>query len=181
MIFAALPALGPVLFGWQLKQAGYGWLEYIAVQELWERQRAWPWSTLQDAWIAVDGGWFSAFVDDPSWSTITSSGFRNEFANSDTVELIFTVLFFLLAVIGLRILPLYQSALVWPALLIPLFGPSVVHPLMSVPRFGIVLFPLYIVVAFLVRDRRTALPALAISLLLLIIFTAQFAQAYWAS
>jgi hypothetical protein len=44
-----------------------------------------------------------------------------------------------------------------------------------------VLFPVYVVLAFLVRDRRTALPALAISLLLLVIFTAQFAQGYWIS
>jgi len=180
-IFAALPALGPVIFGWQLKQADYGWLEFVDVQEQWERHRTWPWTTLQDALNAADGGWVSTFFDDPTWSTITSNAFRNQFANSNTAELIFTVLFFVLALIGLRILPLYQSALVWPALLIPLFDPSDVHPLMSMPRFGIVLFPLFVVLAFLIRDRRSALPALAISLLLLVIFTAQFALGYWVS
>ena len=180
-IFAALPAVGPVFFGWQLKQAGYDWLEFVEVQEQWERHRTWPWITLQDAWNAADWGWISTIVDDPTWSTITSNTFRNQFANSDTAELIFTVLFFVVALIGLRILPLYQSALVWPALLIPLFGPSDVHPLMSMPRFGIVLFPLFVVLAFLVRDRRTALPALTISLLLLVVFTAQFALGYWVS
>jgi hypothetical protein len=180
-IFAALPALGPVIFGWQLKQARYGWLEFVDVQELWERHPAWPWRTVQDAWNAADWGWVSTFIDDPTWTTLTSSDFRNQFSNSDAVELVFTALFFLLALVGLRILPLYQNALVWPALLIPLFGPSDVHPLMSMPRFGIVLFPLYVVLAFLVRDRRIALPALAVSLLLLVIFTAQFAQGYWVS
>lgn len=180
-IFAALPALGPVIFGWQLKQSGYGWLEFVDVQELSERQFAWPWNTIRDAWEAADWEWFSTFVDDPTWSAVTSSDFRNQLANSDTVELIFTALFVLVALIGLRILPMYQSALVWPALLTPLFGPSGVHPLMSMPRFGIVLFPLFVVLAFLIRDRRTALPALAISLLLLAIFTAQFAQGYWVS
>jgi hypothetical protein len=180
-VFAVLPALGPVIFGWQLKQAGHGWLEFMEVQEQWDRRQDWPWNTLHDAWNAADWRWISTLVDDPTWSTLTDSTFRNAFANSDTTELILTAFLFLVALIGLWILPFYQSAFVWPALLIPLFDPSAVHPLMSIPRFGIVLFPLFVVLAFLIRDRRTALPALAFSIILLAIYTAQFAQGYWVS
>ncbi|MDP9370401.1 MAG: hypothetical protein M3Q03_19380, partial [Chloroflexota bacterium] len=70
---------------------------------------------------------------------------------------------------------------IWPALLLPLFGPSIVHPLFSVPRFGITLFPLFVMMVLLLKERRLAIPALLISTLLLIVLTAQFAQWYWVS
>ncbi len=49
----------------------------------------------------------------------------------------------------------------------------------AVALVGLVLFPLFVVFALVFRDRRIALPALAVSLVLLVIFTAQFAQGYW--
>ncbi len=180
-VFAALPALAPVIFGWQLKQAGYEWLTFIDVQEQWDRDFSSPWETLRSAWNTADWGWVSDLASDPTWTTLTSMGFRNEVANSDTFALIFTAIFFLVALIGLRVLPLYQSAFIWPALVIPLFGPSPVHPLFSIPRFGLVLFPLFIVFALLFRNRRLAFPLLAVSIILLVVFTAQFAQGYWVS
>jgi hypothetical protein len=64
---------------------------------------------------------------------------------------------------------------------IPLFGPSRVHALMSMPRFGLTLFPIFVMLALLLKGRRIAVPALAVSILLLVIFTAQFAQWYWVS
>lgn len=180
-VFALLPALGPVIFGWQLKQAGYEWLTFIDVQEQWDRERAWPWETIRSAWTTADWGWVSDLAGDPSWTTLTSSAFRTRVADSDTFELVFTALFFAVALIGLRVLPLYHSAFVWPALLIPLFGPSPVHPLFSYPRFGLVLFPLFVVFALVFRDRRVSVPVLVVSLVLLVVFTAQFAQGYWVS
>ncbi len=54
-----------------------------------------------------------------------------------------------------------------PGILIPLFQPSSVHPLMSIPRFGLVLFPLFIVMAILFRKRIVYLPLAVISTLLL--------------
>lgn len=102
-------------------------------------------------------------------------------ADSDTLELVTTALFLVLAVIGLWKLPLYQSAYLIPGLLIPLFQPSTVHALMSMPRFGLTLFPLFIVIAILTRPRWLAIPLLILSTLLLIALTAQFALWYWVS
>jgi hypothetical protein len=85
------------------------------------------------------------------------------------------------ALIVLRVLPLYLSIFAIPGLLIPLYQPSHVHALMSIPRFGLTLFPLFIVLAVLLRHRRIAIPALAFSTLLLLLLTAQFAQWYWVS
>jgi len=48
------------------------------------------------------------------------------------------------------------------------------------PRFGLALFPLFVVVALLVRARSGAV-LLAVSTLLLVVLTAQFVDWYWVS
>ena len=73
-------------------------------------------------------------------------------ANSDTLELVCTLLFIVLAIIGLKVLPLYQTVYLWPGILVPLFQPSSVHTLMSMPRFGLTLFPLFVVMGYWSRD-----------------------------
>ncbi|GIW05056.1 MAG: hypothetical protein KatS3mg059_1676 [Thermomicrobiales bacterium] len=60
---------------------------------------------------------------------------------------------------GLKVLPLYQSVWLIPGLVIPLLQPSTVHPLMSMPRFGLTLFPIFVVLAWLVRPRLLSVPA----------------------
>ena len=74
-------------------------------------------------------------------------------ANSDVLELVVTVLFLFLALVGLKLFPLYQTVWVLPGLFIPLLQPSEVHALMSMPRFVLVLFPLFIVLGMLIRPR----------------------------
>jgi hypothetical protein len=122
-----------------------------------------------------------SIVRDPSWSHFTSLDFRDQFARSDTVELVTFLLFIGLAVLGLRILPLYQTAYLLPPLLFPLFQPGAVHPLMSYPRFGIVLFPLFIILALLLQRRGPLVTWLAVSTILLVLFTIQFTHWYWVS
>ena len=92
-----------------------------------------------------------------------------------------TIFFLVLAVIGLFRLPLWMSAYVWPPLIVPLFQPSTVHPLMSMPRFGIVLFPLFIVLAMLLKGTWTRIIAGSVSVLFLVLLTMQFANWYWVS
>jgi hypothetical protein len=167
---------------------------------MWNRvDFAWPWRTMECAvsgceltltqygqtrpW-PVDGAdwsWLDRLLDNPSWTLISSASFRETFANSDTLELVSTVAFLILAVFGLRLLPLYQSAYLIPGLVIPLFSPSTVHPLMSMPRFGLTLFPLFVVIALLLRWRWLRLPFFAASTALLILLTMQFSNWYWVS
>ncbi|HUG61626.1 MAG TPA: hypothetical protein VMP03_07265, partial [Methylomirabilota bacterium] len=190
-IFAALPALGPALFGWHLERQGYNFLAFVDVQEGWNRYQAWPWETLRCGMQScrpipsindgADWEWVRILRDSPTWTTFTSFEFRNAAADSDVLELLVTVGALALAVVGLRMLPLYMSAYVWPPLLIPLFGPSEVHALMSMPRFVLVLFPLFVVLAILFGHRRAAIPALVASCFLLVLLTIQFAQWYWVS
>ena len=186
---AAMPALGPVIFGWHLERARGDWRLFLDAQTGWDRRSVHPIDTLRCAVnscppLYVDGAdwsWLRTLADNPVWSTFSSYRFRLAAADSDTLELVCFVLFAALAVIGLRALPPYQSAYLIPGLIIPLYQPSEVHALMSMPRFGLTLFPLFVVLALLLRHRALALPALAVSTLLLVLLTAQFAHWYWVS
>jgi hypothetical protein len=71
--------------------------------------------------------------------------------------------------------------LVVPALIVPLLTPSSVNPLMSMPRFVLPLFPLFVVVALLVRNARLGWALAGASSFLLVILTMQFALWYWVS
>ena len=201
--FAILPILGPVLFYVYLNAEDIPQTPtspaFVAVQGQWYRYSAPPWETLRCAIadctgpvdheyipdnfavIGADWTWVRELIDDPSWSHITSYEFRDMFAQSDTVELVSLLLFLGLAIIGLRILPLYQTAYLLPPLLFPLFQPGAVHPLMSIPRFGIVLFPLFVVLAILLQRRGPLITYSVISGALLVLFTIQFTHWYWVS
>jgi hypothetical protein len=86
-----------------------------------------------------------------------------------------------LALIGLRILPLYQTLYLLPGLIVPMFQPSTIHSLMSMPRFGLTLFPLFAVIGVLLNGRRFT-PVLGVaSAALLILLTIQFSTWYWVS
>jgi hypothetical protein len=197
-VAAALPVLGPIIFAYQLRRVWGDALAFIHVQEQWARFSSTPWGTLRCALYGcsadvkfltpkpypirgVDWGWVGDLIRNPSWSTFTSGDFRYRFAQSESLELISTLLFLALAIVGLRALPLYQSVYLIPGLLIPLFGPSGIHPLMSMPRFGLTLFPIFVMLALLLKERRVIIPVAIASIVLLILFTAQFAQWYWVS
>lgn len=188
---AFFPALGPAIFGYVLDQQQGNWRAFIDVQEQWNRYSATPWETMHCALFTCfrlggepDGisfSWWTDFWRDPSWATITSQQWRVDVANSDVLELVFTVLFLILALLGLRMLPLYQTLWVLPALIIPLLQPSQVHALMSMPRFVVVLFPLFVVLARLIQPLWIRIPWFVVSVSLLIFLTAQFALWYWVS
>jgi hypothetical protein len=191
VIPALFPALGPAIFAAILHRDQGNWRAFIDVQEQWNRYSATPWETLRCALSTCHrlGGepdgvsltWWHELVANPSWETITSQSWRVDVANSDLLELVVTVLFLALAVVGFKLLPVYLTLWVLPGLLIPLFQPSQVHALMSMPRFVLVLFPLFIVLGRVTRPRAIAIPAVTVSVLLLIALTAQFALWYWVS
>jgi hypothetical protein len=191
IIPAFFPALGPAIFGAILQRDQGNWDAFIDVQEKWNRYSAMPWETLKCAVNTchtlggepdgVSWGWWSTLISNPSWDTITSTGWRASVANSDVLELAVTLLALVLAIVGLRLLPFYQSAWVLPGLLIPLLQPSEVHALMSMPRFVLVLFPLFVVLGTLLRPRWIRIPAVILSVTLLVLLTTQFALWYWVS
>lgn len=191
-----MPLLGPAIFSWRLNKIQGNWDAWRDVQEDWNRYSAWPWQTLRWAFQerspenaalnifdgdGADWSWIRQLIDSPNWDLITSNSWRSNLANSDTLELVSTLLFIVLAIVGLRILPLYQTVYLVPGLLVPLFQPSSVHTLMSMPRFGLTLFPLFVVIGVLLNGRRIT-PFIGVaSAALLIMLTIQFSQWYWVS
>jgi len=87
------------------------------------------------------------------------------------------------AVVGvLRTLPFAYGAYVVVALATPLSYPVAAQPLMSLPRFLLVLFPLTMWLAGWLANRpRARAPAIALSALLLVLFTAEFATWHWVA
>lgn len=206
--FAALPILGPLLFGWRLEENGFKWRAFIDVQSEWYRTGASPLKTFECATRGCsfsfsikgqpvhavargdDWTWLTQLIRHPSWDLITGKtwianseflNWRDAVANGDTLELVATLLFIGLAIVGLFKLPLWQSAYVWPPLIVPLFQPSSVHPLFSMPRFVIVLFPLFVVLGMFIEGRWTKTIAVLVSTAMLVLFTIQFSQWYWVS
>jgi hypothetical protein len=78
-------------------------------------------------------------------------------------------------------LPLYYSAFTIPPLIVPLLSPSSVHPLMSMPRFILPLFPLFVMAALLIRNRKLEVGVTVASSIGLVLLTMQFALWYWVS
>lgn len=194
---AALPALGPLIFGWHLTTAGMKFFDWIDVQWQWYRFPATPWETFRCATVGctaqvpnvdqpqvhpgVDWSWVDMLLDSPTWGTITSPGFRDVFARGDWLELLVTIGAFALVLIAIRRLPLYYFALVLPPLIVPLFSPSSVHPLMSMPRFVLPMFPLFVVIALLVRNRTAGIALATASAILMALLAMQFSSWYWVS
>jgi hypothetical protein len=193
-----MPLGGPLIFSRHLDRVqGNPWA-WRDVQVEWCRFSAAPWDTLRWGWSGrmgacdsrgvalppadgADWSWLRELINVPRWELMTSKAWRASLGNSDTLELIGTLLFLALALIGLRRLPLYMSALVIPGLLVPLFQPSTVHALMSMPRFGLTIFPLFVVIATLIEGRAIAKPLAVLSTILLVLLTIQFSQWYWVS
>src|SRR5215211_813239 len=189
-----LPVIGPVIFSWHLDRIwGDPWA-WRTVQEQWNRYSAMPWETLRWAFSqspaglkirvrdGADWSWIRNLVNDFSWATFVGQPWRDQVANSDTLELVCTLGFIALALIGLWKLPLYMSVYLLPGLIVPLFQPSSVHALMSTPRFGLTLFPLFVVIAILLAGRGwIAKPLAVLSTALLVLLTIQFSTWYWVS
>jgi hypothetical protein len=190
----ALPLAGPAIFSWHLDRQWGDYLAWKHVQEQWNRYSAQPWETLRYAFSqspegkrigikdGADWSWIRQLIDHPTWATITSEPWRKLVANSDTLELVCTLLFLAIAMYGLWKLPMYQSVYLIPGLMVPLFQPSSVHALMSMPRFGLTIFPIFIVIGLLLAERKAiSVPLAAVSTVGLVLLTIQFAQWYWVS
>jgi len=168
-------------------------LAWKDVQIQWNRHSAAPWDTLKWAFSSspagraigqrdgADWSWFSQMAHHPSWHLLTSESWRTGIAESDTLELVCTLAFLALAVIGIFKLPAYYSVFLIPGLIVPLLQPSSVHILMSMPRFGLTLFPIFVLIGMAVRTRWLGIPLGVLSTVMLVLLTIQFSQWYWVS
>ena len=145
--------------GGLLAYMGYLWVRFgdpllfYSAQESWGRQATGPVDTAGRAWgSAVEG---AGMLIDPSLSAHPTFGnVANQLAGANNL---FNLAFFVFAVVvlllGSRDLPLsltvYGLLLVVPATLFGTPG----SPLMGTPRYVLVAFPIFIVLALLLRNR----------------------------
>jgi hypothetical protein len=199
-LLALVPPMGLVIFGWFLTTKDLGFLGWQEQQWQWNRFSAHPGRTFQCVFQGCEetvrgfGGpyeatvhpvsfrWLEELIDNPRWSFITSTEFRYMVGQSQVLDVLVTILAFVLILIGLKKLPLFYSFWVIPPMIVPLLAPSSVFPLMSMPRFVLPLLPLFVMAVLLLQNRRRLAIGLAtVSGILLFLLTNQFALWYWVA
>jgi Gpi18-like mannosyltransferase len=124
-------------------------------EPLWDRYQTWPWITLGEAVRMLDHTWFNLLMAQPTVQTMASFEFRQAFMDSKFYDLISTVAFLPLVAYSLwRLRPAY-GLYALTSILVPLTSPSHFTPLFCMPRYLIILFPCFVVLALLVRNRWT--------------------------
>lgn len=174
-------ALGPLLFFADLKRVWGDPLLTLHAQKGWARYQAFPWQTLADAWHTADFSWLTYLLAHPTWSALTDPQIRRIFAEKqsyDILTFIFIVPIILYTLWAVR--PAY-SLYALAVFILPLFSPSLVHPLMSLPRFLIVLFPFFIGMAKLARNRWLFLALVGLFALQFVGLLIQFSTWFWVA
>jgi len=120
----------------------------------WERELMNPLTTLGRAW--QDAGEGMKYVLDPS-TLFLGAPAGPSLEASNTLNLVFLILFLLAMLVGFVVLPpdlsIYTSLIV----LLPVLTPAPQFPLMSLPRFVLGAFPVFLVLGYLLSRRRAAL------------------------
>jgi hypothetical protein len=166
--------------GGLLAYMGYLWVRFgdpllfYSAQESWGRQATGPLDTARRAWgEAVEGA--GRLLDPGLWADPSLSDVANQLAAASNF---FNLAFFVLAGVALlagsRYLPLsltiYGLLLVAPATLFGTPG----SPLMGTPRYVLVAFPIFIVLALLLRNRVLLGGWLVMSVLLSVVLCGLF-------
>ncbi len=170
-----VPAGLGVYVGWLALTSGNG-LAPFGVEHLWYRQLAWPWGGIWQGTVAAWDG-LRQLLHGPPPPTYFAKAAGNPMSVAGQNLMLFA--FLVLGVIGcvgvFRKLPFAYGAYVVVALAAALSYPVIPQPLASLPRYELVLFPLFMWGATWVRRRGIAPQTIAVSAVLLGLFTAEFA------
>lgn len=136
----------------------------LSAQADWNRHFSWPWQTIAGA-----------------WNTATQAGIVFQPENQSWTYLGSLVLAFALGALALRWLRPSYSIYLWAGILFPLFSATPHNPLLSYPRFLLVLFPIFMVLALIGRNRYAHQIITWASLLLLGLYTIRFVNWFWVA
>lgn len=136
----------------------------LKAQDMWNRSFAWPWETVINAVKAAVQMPVQYQPENQSWVYLGA--------------LVFALA---MGVLSIRWLRGSYSIYLWVGILLPLLSGTPHNPLLSYPRFVIVLFPAFMVLALLGRNRYAHQVILWTSLLLLALFTIRFANWFWVA
>jgi hypothetical protein len=160
----ALPALALVgLLAWAWVVFGHP-LAAMSAQTGWNRQFSWPWETVFNGVQAAVQMPFQFQPENQSWTYLAG--------------LVFALI---AGALSIRWLRGSYAIYLWAGIIFPLFSATPRNPLLSYPRFLIVLFPAFLVLALVGRNRYAHQIITWGSLLLLALFTIRFANWFWVA
>jgi hypothetical protein len=172
---ALVPAGLGAYVAWLALTSGNG-LAPFGVEHLWYRHLAWPWGGIWQGAVAAWNG-LRQLIHGPPPPTYFPKAAGNPLTVAGQNVMLFA--FGVLGAIGcvgvFRMLPFAYGAYVVVALGAALSYPVAPQPLASLPRYELVLFPLFMWGATWVRRRGIAPQTIAVSAVLLGLFTAEFA------
>ncbi len=167
LLWVALIPIGTGLYAVYLKLRGYGFLAFEHAQtHLLHHVLTAPPLTV---WQAAVDGWNQLQLGITGWGGILSTHHQS------VVGLLALVAALLALGAVWRRLPFAYTAFILAGLVIPLSSPVVGDPLKGLARYESVLFPLYIGAAAWALKRGVRRPLLIAFVVLLVLFTAQFA------
>jgi hypothetical protein len=183
LLWLALLPAGVLVYGAWLALSGGDALGPFHAENAWNRQLVGPFAGLwHSVTAAFDGARQLLSLQSRHVYFRLAGGSPYVAAEHNLIELAF-LLAAVPAVVGvLRRLPLAYGLYAIAAIALPLSYPVTPEPLMSMPRYLVVLFPLGIWLAAWLSERpRLQRPALALSIVAMIVFLAQFSTWHWVA
>lgn len=175
LVLAGLAAYVGFLWG----RFGEPFVSFRQQGQYWGRSLTDPRTTLEEAWSAASDG--AKHLLDPQ-SLFLSAASEPALEASNTLNAAFLVLFLVLMGVGFAVLPAGLSLYTFVVTLLPVLTPSPSFPLMSLPRFVLGVFPIFLVLGFLLSRSRMALVIwLAFSIVAGIALTALFTTWRWVA
>ncbi|HEX3032679.1 MAG TPA: mannosyltransferase family protein [Bacillota bacterium] len=153
--FALIPA-GLLSFMGYLSRTLSSPLAFMTAQQYWKRHPDFPWSSIIKTGLYITQG-------------------------NNLFNMIFTLVAIVLVIWGTFYLRLSYSLFAALGLLIPLCSPASHSPLLSMPRFVLVLFPIYLVMALLIRREQIHYAVLTLFTMALCYLTILFANSRWVA
>jgi Mannosyltransferase (PIG-V) len=174
---AACLALAPSGLLWY---AVYLWLRsgnlflFYSAQSYWSRRPTDPLTFASGVFTEAYEGLRGLFRPQPLANTALEDIMGRLNGTTDTYDLLFLVFAVALVVLGLRVLPFSLSAYAFLLVVPAMFFGKPETPLMGFPRYVLVAFPLFIVLAVLLKERRLLAFWLVLSTVLSLVFCAEF-------
>jgi hypothetical protein len=180
-IAALVPVLAlPIVLQILDRAIGDPW-GFNRAQRLWERRITPPWTGLIDgARVLLPG--HPPYLEPLSGGFPRLSDYPGGFLEAHAYNFVAAIAGLALAFVAVRRLRASHAVFALAGVILPLMTPSRLQPLQSMPRFLVVLFPLFAVLALLLRGR-PVLTACTVAVFAVLqgFFAARFALWFWVA
>jgi hypothetical protein len=200
--------LVPLLYEWWRYRRGYGWrvaylalvpagllaymvylwwrfsnplLFYSSVASGWDREPLWSTAPLYNIFRLAHEN-IQALFDPANYEPLSFSRMIQVLSGQNYLyNLLFLLFALVMMTVGWRRLPFELRIYGLALIAIPILFTVPSNPLMSIPRYLLVVFPLFIVLGTLLKDRRLLAGYLLISVAASLVFTALFVGWYFVA